>query len=116
RQLHRSGRGQRGDVVGDQEVDQRALDRGLPGRRVDLRAEQVGDVEHVAGTLAERRDMGGGDVEVELRDRGGQLIEQAGAVEAGHFNDGVAVRPLIVDGDFRLDRERTDLATGSTAR
>src|ERR1700704_2197931 len=59
--------------VGEQ-MDQRALDRGLPGRRVDLRAEQVGDVEHVAGALAEGRDMGGGNVEVELRDRRGQLI------------------------------------------
>src|SRR5450756_2132790 len=36
-----------GLVVGKQ-VDQRALDRGLPGRGVDLRAEQVGDVEHLS--------------------------------------------------------------------
>ena len=33
-------------------------------------------------------------------------IQQAGPVEAGHLDHGVAVRPLIVDGDFRLDRER----------
>src|ERR1700744_4299907 len=83
--IRRSGRGLRGDVIGDQQMDQRALDYGLPGRRVDLGAEQVGDVEHVSGALAEGRDMGGRDVEVELRDRGGQLIQQPGAVEAGHL-------------------------------
>jgi hypothetical protein len=38
-------------------MDQRALDRGLPRRRVDLGAEQVGDVKHVAGAFAEGRDM-----------------------------------------------------------
>jgi len=37
-----------GFVIGEQ-MDQRALDRGLPRRRVDLGAEQVGDIEHVAG-------------------------------------------------------------------
>src|SRR5665213_300683 len=73
--VHRLRRGLLGDVVGDQEMDQRALDRGLPGRRIDLRAEQVGDVEHVAGALAEGRDMGGSDVEDELRGLGGQLIQ-----------------------------------------
>ena len=98
-------------------MDQRALDRGLPRRRVDLRAEQVGDIEHVAGALAEGRDMGRGDVEVELRDRGGQLIQQAGPVEAGDLDHGVAVRPLVVDGHFRLDHERPRLAAaGGAAR
>src|ERR1700691_596863 len=58
----------RGLFVGEQ-MDQRALDRGLPRRRVDLRAEQIGDIKHVAGALAEGGDMGGGDVEVEFRDR-----------------------------------------------
>ena len=41
-------------------MDQRALDRGLPGRRVDLGPQKVGDVEHVAGALAKGRDMRGG--------------------------------------------------------
>lgn len=67
-------------------MQQRALDRGLPGRRGDLGAEQVGDIEHVAGALAEGRDMRRGDVEVELRGRGGQLVEQAGEVEAGDLD------------------------------
>src|ERR1700722_13213986 len=58
-----------GLVIGEQ-MDQRALDRGLPRRRVDLGPQQVGDVEHVAGALAEGRDMGRGDVGVEFRDRG----------------------------------------------
>src|SRR3979409_2233266 len=92
-------------LIGEQ-MEQRALDRGLPRRRVDLRAEQVGDVEHVAGALAEGRDMGRGDVEVELRNRRRQLIQKAWPVEAGHLDHGVTVRPLIVDGHFRLDRER----------
>src|SRR4051794_6156173 len=73
-----------GFAVGEQ-MNQRALDRGLPGRRVDLRAEQVGNIKHVAGALAEGRYMGGGDVEVEFRDRGGELIQQARAVEAGNL-------------------------------
>src|SRR6202022_1572785 len=73
-----------GLVVGEQ-VEQRALDRGLPRRRVDLRAEQVGDVKHVAGALAEGRDMGGGDVEVELRNRGGELIQQTRPVDTGNL-------------------------------
>src|ERR1700681_2851387 len=70
----RSRRGLRQGLVVGEQVEQRALDRGLPRRRVDLRTEQVGDVKHVAGALAEGRDMGGGDVEVEFRNRGGQLI------------------------------------------
>src|SRR3954454_24843660 len=65
----------RGVAVGEQ-VDQRALDRDLAGWRGDLGAEQVGDVEHVAGALAEGGDMRRGDVEVELRDRGGELVQQ----------------------------------------
>src|ERR1700683_3318846 len=77
----------RGLVIGGQ-VDRRALDRGLPRRRRDLGTEQVGDVEHVAGALAEGRDMGGGDVEVELRNRGGQLIQEAGPVAGCHRDHG----------------------------
>ena len=84
-------------VIGEQ-MDQRALDRGLPRRRVDLRAQQIGDVEHVAGALAEGRDMGGGDVEVELRDRRRQFVKQTRPVEAGDLDHGIAIRPLVVDG------------------
>src|SRR5438445_8673765 len=82
-------------VFAGEQMNQRALDRGLPGRRVDLGAEQVGDVEHVARAFAEGRDMGGGNVEVELRDRGGALIQQAGAVEAGDLDPAVAVLLLV---------------------
>src|SRR5438445_1822977 len=82
-------------VFTGEQMNQRALDRGLPGRRVDLGAEQVGDVEHVARAFAEGRDMGGGNVEVELRDRGGALIQQAGAVEAGDLDPAVAVLLLV---------------------
>src|SRR5258706_11416524 len=46
------GRGARAE-----HLDQRALDRGVAGRRGDLRAEQVGDVEHVDRALAEGRHM-----------------------------------------------------------
>src|SRR6185436_18342343 len=76
-------------VFAGEQMNQRALDRGLPGRRVDLGAEQVRHVEYVAGAFAEGGDMGGGNVEVELRDRGGQLIQQAGAIEAGDLDHGV---------------------------
>ena len=60
--------------------------------------------------------MGRGDVEVEFRDRRGQLIQQARPVEAGHLDHGVAVRPLVVDGDFRLDHEGARLASGGAPR
>ncbi len=82
---------------GQQQLDQRALDRRLAGRLVDLRADQIRDVEHVDHALAERRHMGRGDVEPEPGDGRGQLVEQAGAVEPDHLDHGVAVRPLIVE-------------------
>src|SRR5580765_6946714 len=63
----RSRRRLRDVILAGEQMDQRALDRGLPGRRVDLRAEQIRHVEHVAGALAKGRDMGRGDIEVELR-------------------------------------------------
>ena len=47
-----------------------------------LRAGEVGHVEHVHGLLAEGRDMGRGDVEVELPERGREIVEQARPVEA----------------------------------
>src|ERR1700756_2794473 len=80
-----------------QELDQRALDRRLARRLVDLRADQIRDVEHVDHPLPERRHMGRGDVEPEPRDGRGQFIEQAGAVEPDHLDHGEAVRPLIVE-------------------
>src|SRR5229473_8282217 len=113
----RSRRGLRRVFVIGEQMDQRALDRGLPRRRVDLGAEQVGDVEYVAGALAEGRDMGGGDVEVEFGNRGGELIQEARPVEPGYLDHRVAIRPRIVDGHFRFDHERTYLAAaGGTAR
>src|SRR3984957_20858335 len=90
--------------------DQRALDRRVARRREDLRPEQIGHVEHVDRALAEGRDVRRGDVEVELGQRGGELVEQAGAVEAAYLDHGVAVRPGIVDVDLWLDREGLDAA------
>ena len=43
--------------------DQRAFDRHLARRRSDLRAQQIGDVEHVDHAFAERRHMRRRDVE-----------------------------------------------------
>ena len=45
-------------VFAGEQMNQCALDRGLPGRRGDLGAEQIGHVEHVAGAFAEGRDVG----------------------------------------------------------
>src|SRR5262249_33228376 len=70
-----SGRGR-----GRERGDERALDGGLPRRRGDLRAEQIGDVEHVDHALAEGGDVGGGDVEGELRQGRGQLEQQTAAI------------------------------------
>ena len=105
-----------GRLLGRREqLQQRALDRHLARRRGDLRAEQVGHVEHVDHALAERRDMRRGDVEAELRQRRGQLVEQARPVEAGHLDHRVAVGPLVVDGDLGLEREGLEPALGGRA-
>src|SRR6516165_3030356 len=47
--------------------EQRPPDRGLPRRRRDLRAGEIGDVEDVDHALAESRDMGRSNIEIELR-------------------------------------------------
>src|ERR1700753_1989114 len=62
----RSGRRVSRCLVAGKQMYQRALDRRLPRRRADLRTQEIGDIEHVAGTFAEGRDMGRSDVEIEL--------------------------------------------------
>src|SRR5262249_52548371 len=42
-------------------------------------------------------DMGRADVEGKLRQSPGQLEQQAGTIEPGHLDHGVAARPAIVD-------------------
>jgi hypothetical protein len=54
---------------------QMPLDRRLPRRRGDLRPRQIRHVKRIDRLLAEGDDMGGADVEVELRERGGQVVE-----------------------------------------
>src|SRR5262245_28470842 len=90
--------------------NQRALDRGLARRRTDLRAHQVRDVEHVDHALAERRNVRGCDIEIELRERRRQLVQKPCAVEPGDLDHRVAVRPLIVDGDGWLYGKGADAA------
>src|SRR5262249_53972690 len=93
-------------LIGERKkLQQRALDRHLAGGRSDLGAEQVSDIEHVDDTLAEGGDVGGGDVEVELGQRRGQLIQQSGPIKAGHLDDGVAIGPVIVDRHLGLERK-----------
>src|SRR5262249_57134697 len=77
---------------GREQGDERALDGRLPRRRGDLRPEQIGDVEHVDHALAEGRHVGGGDVEGKLRQGRRQLEQQAGAIEPGDLDHGVAAR------------------------
>ena len=80
-----------------------------------MRAQKIRDVEHVDGALAERRDVGRRDVEAQLRQRRGELIEQARTVETRHLDDGVTVRPLIVDQHFWLDRKGLEPVLGRRA-
>ena len=54
--------------------------------------------------------MRGGDVEVELRHRSGEFVEEARPVKAADLDDGVDIRPLVVDRNLRLDGECLDLA------
>ena len=65
--LRRLGRGLRAVEGGEQP----AADRRLAGRVGDLVADEVGHIEDVDGALAEGRDMGRGDVEVEVGDARG---------------------------------------------
>jgi hypothetical protein len=58
------------------QLNQRALDRGLTPGRDDLRAEKIRHI-HVDQALAKGRHTRGGDVEVELRERRGEFVEQA---------------------------------------
>src|SRR5262249_23043076 len=52
-------------------------DRSFAGRIGDLVAHQIGHVEDVDHALAEGRDMRRGDVEIEVRNRPGEVVEKA---------------------------------------
>src|SRR4051794_24027645 len=65
-----------GAGVAVEDLEHRPPDRRLPARVGDLCAGEVGDVEDIDRLLAEGRDMGRGDVEVELPDDGREVIEQ----------------------------------------
>src|SRR3954452_21811492 len=78
----RSRRRLRLGLVAGEQMNQRALDRSLPGGGADLGTEQIRDVEHVAGALREGRHMSRGDIEVEFRDPRGQFVQQPRPVEA----------------------------------
>src|SRR5262245_665420 len=67
--------------------------------------DQVGDIENVHRTLAEGRDMRRGDVETEVGNGAGQIIEKARPVEARRLDDGELVRQFVVDQDLGLQRE-----------
>ena len=90
---------------GREKPNERALDRRLAGRRSDLRSKKISDVKHVDGALAERGNVRRGNVEIELRQRGGQLEQQTGPVESRHLHHGVTARPAVVDGERRLQRK-----------
>ena len=82
-----------------------SANRRLASRVGNLVADEVGHVEHVDGALAEGRDVGRGDVEIEVGNGAGEIVEKAGPVEARGLDDGELVRPRIVDEDARLERE-----------
>ena len=88
-----------------QRCRQRRADRLQPHRVFDLRPGEVGHIEGVDHLFAEGRDMGRGDIERKVRQRAGDLREQAGPVEARDLDDGKAVRQRVADVDARLDAE-----------
>ncbi len=79
-------------------------------------AGQVGDIEHIDRLLAEGGDLRRGDVEIEAEQRFGDVIEQADTVEAVDFDDGEAVRRLIVHHDPRLDAKGAEARLGAALR
>ena len=56
--------------------------------------------------------MGRRDIEIELGERRGQLIQKPRPIEAGDLHHRIAVGPLVVDRDRRLQREGADAALG----
>ena len=50
--------------------------------------------------------MRGGDVEIEVADGAGEIVQQAGAVEADHLDHAVAARQPVVEAHVRRHRER----------
>ena len=61
----------------------------------DLRARQVGDIEHVDGLFAEGGDVGRGDVEVEIGTALRSGVEQADAVKTVDLDHREAVREVL---------------------
>ena len=83
--------------------DQARTDRGNARRIFDLLAGEVGDVERIDHLFAERGDVRGRNIERQIRERAGDLGEQAGAVEALHLDHREAVRMRIADIGARFD-------------
>ena len=53
-----------------EEIEQRFTNGGLPGQMAHFAASQIRHIENVDRLFAKGHDMGGGDVEVELANRG----------------------------------------------
>src|SRR6516165_12532273 len=85
-----------------------ALNGGVARGRGNLRAQKIGHIKYVDHPFTECRDMRRGDVEIELGERGREVVKEPRPIKAAHFDHGVAVRPLIVDGDLRLEHEGLD--------
>src|ERR1700733_8690465 len=49
--------------------------------------------------------MGGADVEIEARQRGGQIPQQTRPVETGNLDHRVTTGEIVVDRHFRLNRK-----------
>ncbi len=70
-----------------------------------LHAENIFDVENVDNLLAVGRDFGRRNLQTLIRERAGQVIEQAGTVAAIDFDNRPSVGRFIVDQHPRRDRE-----------
>src|SRR5271163_5097883 len=93
---------------------QMPANRRLAARRHDLGAREVGYIERIDRLFTKGHDMGGPDVQIELRKGGSEVVEKARTVEPGNLEHGVAIRKRIVDHDLRLDGERSGARVGAT--
>src|SRR5690606_15307751 len=91
-----------------EDAEQGLTDLLLAERRLDLLAEEIGDVEDVDRLLAIGADMGGADGEAEIGNFAGQLVQQAGAIEAHDLDDGELAAEGVGDGDLRGHGERLE--------
>src|SRR5680860_302850 len=91
-------------VAHGKRLQQPLADGALAAFARDLLAGEIGHVEHIDGLLAEGRDMGRGDVEIEIGDLARHIVQQTRTVEPQVVFDNTLSDALTVIEINGLDR------------